>query len=1260
MLNRFDAILEAFSNEYGLNAGPQIRAFGRKILAEGVKSEDSLADSTPRNQKELDSMGYGLDGDRELVEAILKHCQTLLENCSNRSLYNSSERLSDLLNTTSLSLLSATLQICVRLAQRYYTSRQRVSSASQHMNHALLASHYNIDLEKVQKLANPFAKSTSSSPPGPSSTSDVPNGKERTSSTSHSNLQVADTNDLMTLIQGPPLEVNSTKESNSISEDKAWMDLARVHFTYYQPSTTVKDDQKPPTTPTPTRRTSGLSRLSRFSSSEESTEPVAASASPNFDETKAGGVKHIEISPTEISSTLTETILRDHLDNVPKDSAYDLLARVRTASAVLGSASDRQQAVGARLLAITNLAYIYPEATFQQKILQPDSEEPRRLQLVHQLTSILNPTGNGESGISPKLQTIALGTLEAFSKHKSKEPDVCAALSINVNHGVLFYVLRKAITELSTADGEGFNPDIEERRDAIFSLVEDLPRPSTNRVGETLVAAGLLEILIEALALRTKAAERTFPKILAILHKVIFSPREGLQTFANAKGLDAISDLIAYEVQSSLENAQKSEGLPEKFRNKMTDYQIPFYQRETLTKLFRNISSMMQNSSGNFDRLLRNFIDSPPLLGGLRTTIMNAKVFGAAIWSGAVNIMSSFIHNEPTSYAIISESGLSKGLLEAISGKPIETADTKKEITESNASANDSGSTGSANGTPAIPEGTGVTSQHDDILKELSNRSQPTRSPEHVMAQGILPHVDAILAIPQAFGAICLNHSGMELFLASAALDRFFEVFESLDHAKALNNNTVDYYTPRILGNAFDELVRHHPNLRTPVLASVMTMVDRVTKACKLRGASGCGAKLWVRDANGQAVPAGDQATNREATSGQDEDVVMGEASTSAGAALETSSKVRCTTDDDKEGSNISVIIEIAVRFLAGLFENSTVCSNFVEYHGAEKILDLATLACLPYDFNNQTASQEVAKVVHMVAEQKPHLVLPDLLRRATEAVDSLQPLCRYDGIDGFFQEFTDPAQQQSNLKAAFGTTIAVSLVNVHTICNILYEVFSAPILHQTRVSHTPFSQVNLADNYQKLVRSLGLLHRVCVWEEILLQKRLPESWKEATRIKGYGMGSEEADEIFGFINNDEDNVEESSETPNNAATGETNGNPAPSISRLSRTYSISKDEGTAQFKNARTLRYLLSQIPSCIVPFFQGLGKALANKRRPDNYLRQNAHLVAEAMSSAMLEQLNFEAPKKSDSAKDRYAYWIVILTSISQLIVEGMLVIK
>ena len=86
-----------------------------------------------------------------------------------------------------------------------------------------------------------------------------------------------------------------------------------------------------------------------------------------------------------------------------------------------------------------------------------------------------------------------------------------------------------------------------------------------------------------------------------------------------------------------------------------------------------------------------------------------------------------------------------------------------------------------------------------------------------------------------------------------------------------------------------------------------------------------------------------------------------------------------------------------------------------------------------------------------------------------------------------------------------------------------------------------------------------------------------------------------------------------------------------------------------------RFLRYLLSQVPSIIVLFSQNLGKALVPKRRPEAYVRQNAYLVAEAISDASLEQLNYEAPRKSASSKDRYAYWIVALTSVSSLMIEG-----
>ncbi len=1259
LFNRFDNILEQFVREYGLNVGPQLRPFGCVLLLKGVTEDSETANVTCTNESELAGLGFAADGDRQLVEDILNFSRKLLENCGNRSLYASSERLGDLLNTTSLSLLSATLQLAARLAHRYYASRQKGAQTSQHLNNSLLQLHYNIDLEKMQKLANPFTKSSSSiSAPAGSVTSSV-KGKEKAHILKAAPPASVNANDLSTLTQNMKTSVNGSAKHAPTAEKtthhtSSWEDWGSVLLTYYQSATVPKDDQKPPPTPTPTRRPSGLSRPSRLSSSDDFTEASSATYNGKSEEPTAGGMRQIEIPYSQIASSQVEEILSHGLQNLPKESHYELLTRVRNAKAIATSVSMRQELVKIRLLAITNLAYIYPDAMFQQKILQQDSDQPRRYQIAYQLADLVHPPGNGTSGVPLKLQTVALGTLEALAKQKTKASDVCAALNVNVNHGVLFYLLRKAVAEMASEDLE--SDESEERREAVFSLLECLP-PSAPRTGENLIAAGLLEILIEILSLRTSKAERSQPKILNFLNAIVYTVRDALQSIANSKGLDTISDLIAYEVHSSLERAKNGEGLDPGYRSHAVDYQTPFFQQQTLRMLFKLINHLMANSPANFDRLLRNLIDSPQLLAGLKIVITNAKVFGSSIWSGAINIMSSFIHNEPTSYAVISEAGLSSGLLDAITlnSKPqspmtiYELFISKDEVIRQGV---------------AHPNAGGIAKfMQDDHCKKLRHAIYPS-------THEILPASDSITAVPQAFGAICLHNTGLELFQKSGAIDSFFRIFESDDHIKVMLSPTESELL-RMLGNSFDELVRHHPTLKMAVVINIMTMIERVGEMCKIRAQTrGCGAKLWLQAENGKLVPAGEHegirpSTAKEPTVGSDDDVVMGEASPVRGEHLDTANLDPETIDemDERNGPSTAQRIEVVMRFLEGFFENSSLCSFFVEANGANLVLDLATLPSLPFDFNMQKGGEEVSKVVHIMVEQKPHLVLPTLLQRTQKTLDDLQPLYDYTGEDAFFTEFTSVAESPTNAQingpyADIGTTVLKSLVNIHTLTCILSEVFSAPIFG-SRSSHTPFSQVNLADMYRKAVTSLGLLHRVCVWEEILLLKRLPDAWKMGTNFKGFGMGSDEADAVFGFLNN-------GNETPGDAemtlasSRATVMGLPSGTVRSIDpkkpKSTSMEKDEKTAHFKNVRSLRYVLSQIPSAVVLFFQNLGKSLVAKRRPEAYARQNAYMVAEAMSSASLEQLRYEPVRKSPCAEDRYAYWVVVLTSVSTLIIEGM----
>ncbi|KAL9003607.1 MAG: hypothetical protein Q9188_003541 [Gyalolechia gomerana] len=1268
LLNHFDLILEQFNREYGLQNGPQTAPFGRKLLEKGVAEDGKDASVVITSQDELDKLGFAQDGDRQLALSILSFSRDLMENCGNRSLYSSSDRLGDLLNTTDLSLLASALQLAVRLAQRYHASRQRGTNASQHLNNALLASHYNINLEKVQRLANPFSKSgpsTNAESHSESNGTPIGKGKEKARSSSHGQpLNSVQPSDLLAIAseQAPKPNGLSEKRSSNVSEsDKSvWEEWGSVQMKYYQPPSTSQENAKfTPTTPTPARRPSNLSRSSRPPNAEDLPDTPATASTSKVEEASQGGMKSLDISLSKISTTSVPDILKETLSTLPKDHQYDLLTRLRVAHAMTASLTTRQELLMVRLLALTNLAYIYPDAIFQQKILQQDLDEPRRLQLAYQLTELLQPPRNGTSGIPLRLQAVALQALESLTKHKSRGPDVCAALNINVNHGVLLQTLRKAAADMAieAAAEEEHDADREEWREALFSLLDALPS-SSPRTGETLIGAGLFDILIEMLNLRTGKAERHHHKVLTFLNTIVYTLRDAFQTFANAKGLDTISNLVAYEVSSSMDHARSDQGIPVEYRNQVIDYQIPYFQQQTLRWLFKFVNHMMSHGGGNFDRLLRNLIDSPQLLRGLKTVITNSSIFGSSVWSGAVNILSSFIHNEPTSYGIIAEAGLSKGFLESVTLEPI----TNSKATDENENAStpsENQPTGTASdstaSTPGFPKQTAT---------EESSASPAQR--RYPLAQGILPATDAIVTIPQAFGAICLNNAGLNLFLRSRALDSFFEIFESPEHIKSM---TGESELPRLLGSSFDELVRHYPQLKQPVMQAIMLMIRRVSELCKERASKkGLGAKMWIDTEDGEPEVAGGlpalKASPQEIDSQEpqhDSDVVMEDANLVGQDQSMLDNSGRLVTDTEADETT-STYIGTAMKFLGGFFENSNVCSAFIDAGGAQLVLEFATLPSVQYDFNNHSASHETARVIHMLVEQKPHLVMPSLLKRTQEALDVLEPLCDYQDCSAFFAKYTNPNQKVSEDSANFpasGTLVVKHLVAVHTLCNVLYEVFSPPI-YNARSSHTIFTQVNLTDMYVKLIRSFGKLHRTCVWEDILLQNAMPDSWKDATKVKGYGTGSQEADDIFGLLAQSVphfDGDEASQDiTPHGNGNGETaTAASASTTNKQRRQSSIRKDENTPQFHNVRALRYLLSQLPASITPFLQGLGKALIAKRRPDTYARQSAHMIADAMSAATLEQLKFTAPKESINVKDRQSYWIAILTSLGQLLIEG-----
>jgi E3 ubiquitin-protein ligase HUWE1 len=1232
VLNRFDHILELFNQEYGLVDGPQTQPFQRRLLLKGdadeaaattetstATTETSTATnetSTTTTEAVLDTLHVSKDGDRELIEQILTFTRMLLENCGNRSLYSSSERLDKLLNTTSTSLLKATLRLGHRLSQRYHAARVRLSPAG--MNPSLLSSHYNINLDKIQKLSAPFPKAPTVATPLFATPSGK--GKDKALGDRRNDTDRFNPADLVGVY--------------ALSDSALKQEFGGVSISYYEPTATTEESTnkpapatEPPTTPTPVRRTSNM-RNQTPRTPHTATAPSAESPStpvftPGDSTGRANGPKTFELSADKISKADIHDLLKQGLAQLPETTHYEFLHKLRAAKMFNNGNTGRDDAVAVRLLAIANMGFVHGDKEFHVRLGQQDADEPRRLQLAFQLSELVHPPGNGETGLSMELQTLTLNALEAMSKHKTKSADICTALSVNVNHGVLFYIVRKLVAGLAVPDGPQVNVEEDEWRDAVFSLLNTLPA-SQSRTGEGMVSAGLLEVLVDVLKLRTDKAERNHPKILNFVDTFVFNLQHAFAALVAAKGLEIIADLMQYEVDTSKKLAEENKGMPKEYKTQLTDYQIPFYHQQTLRWLFKLLNHMMSHTGGNFDRLMRQLIDSAQLLAALRTVLSNASIFGSTVWSMAVNVLTSFIHNEPTSYQVIAEAGLSDAFLETVAREP---------ASEAIAAAN---------------------SENEDSSTTKPQRTYPRREPGEPLAAGILPVAEAISTLPPAFGAICLAEAGMKLFQSSNALKRFFEIFESPAHVKALDG---DIEMPTMIGNTFDELVRHHPPLKARVLSCLSELIARVVQLCADKAEKeGAGAKLWTEGTDGKLFVAGGRrallgpqspsiAANSAASSSADVEMQDADTQATAKASVEPVSIDQIIeTEDSANGPTTGQYIRVLCRFLSGFFSNHAMCAAYIEADGVESILDISSLACLdPKSKESRTMSEEFGRVVQVLVEQKPHIAVPSLIKRTQQALERLEPLLRHTGPQAFFAPFTSTTKSQDSELLQHGTEYVKSLVTAHTLVGAMTLTFQSQ-MYSARSAHNVSGQINLADMYARLVDSLGKLHRSCVWEEILLQRNMPTSWEKETRVASSGFGVAEADHIFGMGSSNQPT--DPSETP-------LTGGDVPSAQEPS-TQEAVPSQDSAQFKNTQTLRQLLSRIPTEIAPFFQSLGRLLLFRRSLEPYQRQCATIVADQLAQAVIDQLQSEGPKESKSPEDRYAYWIVTLTSLSQLMVD------
>ncbi|KYK61208.1 TOM1 protein [Drechmeria coniospora] len=392
LLNRFDSILHHFCRTYGLHEGPQPREFASDLLLNQAK-DTAFSSEKQWDPKELEDLGFPPDGDRLLVEAILRFTRMLLEHCGNRSIYASSAHLNDLLNSTSLSVIIATLEVGSELAQRYQASVKRIGSTSRQISAALLANHYNIDLDRIQQLASPFVKThiLTLSDSTPTTTPATTKGKEKAHTGSGRSSASMYASDLVSV---------------ATSDDKRWKDWTDIRVFYYpqDPETNVETAadnacSSMPSTPTPLRRSSTMTTQQLTPRSRnvvgDDSSPLGPRTPAVVEEHVAPGQRSFDIPKSAVVSTPIHDLVSRCREDMPAAAKYEVFHRLRVAKALTGTVEHRQQILATRLLAITNLAYIYNESSFVDKVLRQDIDEIRRYQLVYQLAELIHPSADG-------------------------------------------------------------------------------------------------------------------------------------------------------------------------------------------------------------------------------------------------------------------------------------------------------------------------------------------------------------------------------------------------------------------------------------------------------------------------------------------------------------------------------------------------------------------------------------------------------------------------------------------------------------------------------------------------------------------------------------------------------------------------------------------------------------------------------------------------------------------------------------------------
>ncbi|KAL0569802.1 E3 ubiquitin-protein ligase tom1 [Marasmius crinis-equi] len=1025
VLNKFDAVLEEVIRDYDID----------KL---------QIKDFTPKT--------------KTLLSEILRFERLLLENSTNRKMYNSYDRLNSLLFTSDLDVLVLALKLLLRPSQQY-SSQPAVSQA------------LNISTPRLLSLAKRW-----------------PHLREY-------GIEL--------------VELANPKGSTEI--DTLPTEARDVNFTFY--------------------RTDGASK-SKDEVEQSTIENTPRKSAPTPATSSTSGAVNVHIDEQTLQAKPAMIVLSDAIaaHNIPDTEKFDLLCRVRASAALMkGREEDREKLVVVRLLSIAIYAHTHPEsqAATSLFLFEPD--------LITHISELLKV----ERDISVPVQTAAIAALDALARYRSKIQEVLTSVNAGVNHGILMGLVRKTVNDIADVQSTIPHSLVE----ALLSFVTFIASHASG--GNMVVGAGIIPLLIQIIENRLPNRLAVVSKTMQLVDNVLYSFTNAFNLFCSSHGIEALVGRIEFEVDLDIQEHGDSQRSREIFGS---HGELPVARAAALKHILRSLHRMMQ-SSGTSEGL-RGLIDMS-ILKSIKKIIEYRGLFGPSVLPIAINIMSTFVHNEPTSLTVIQEAGLPETFYKSL---------------------------------------------------EL----------------GLEPAIEVIQAIPNAIGALCLNEVGQaQLSARPSIIPAIFSIFTSDRHLKILleKENAV------LIGTAMDELIRHHPMLKTPVFDALKTTMDKIEE---LGNAYEPPEEIrhWY-----QLVPHTESVDDSKPmegveTIGSSDNVATpdGEPSSSSSGKDEPTTK--------PHDNNIVSFIDIVGRFLEGLFQHTPHCRDFISAaDGLTRLGRLTALPCLPYDFANSVASDSMVQSMRTMTEVATSDTLVHLARLVRDSLAETE-------------HFWSVAEKGSKLlplvnvnadNLVNSTHYFRSLVTLHIRITLLSDVFATAGYAHGRAA-IALLQTLMSNTSPQVVSDLGSLHRVSIWENIILKKGLSDEGIELPRTPG--SPSVEGSPDHANIDLPEQNG------ASNALNGNTN--------ELSTTPAVTPPKETPvkmgpREHNALALKHLTHGLPTMV--------KMFHSRRTPDPAQKKQMLESSAVVADIMMKHLSV---KDLGDTSSLYTYYGVMLGLVTILLID------